>query len=353
MVMLDPASDESVGDVYELVAALAHWAASRGTTRLLLTSPTVVVRHAAREYGGVGRLRDPIELDLERPVRMPHRGGTVAERAALLIRALTEFDITVAPVRQPGPIGRVSSRLTGGVGDTVRMKIDTGTGRTFTLRVPDRTDLMPEGVARIADTAVSVVRRFPVEGGSIRHIAVDRSEWGLSKGRNSGVAELQQATIHLSMGHVLAYSSMELHRQRATETEKAAQRRIEKHRVSGGTQLPFVAVDATTAHETWHLIEAVFEAKRFTQSVEFRRRIGHHLGVETLEQAVKGHERNAPDSWKAACGRLMDEVSPYATTNAREATAELFKAWWCRTGDVTPVVAEFGALLDEYFVPPP
>jgi hypothetical protein len=352
LVVLDPESDVTVDDVYDIAAALAYRAASRGAGRLLLTSPTVVVRHAAREYGGYGRLRDPVELNLERAVRAPFRGGNRSERAAILTQALTEFGITVVPVRPPGPIGRVSRRLTGGVGDTIRMKIGWGPGRTFTLSVPDRPDLMPEGVARIADTAVSVARRFPIEGGSIREIAVDRSEWGLSKGEHSGVAALQEATIHLNTGHVLAYSAMELHRQRAAETKRAMDRRIAKRQVSGAPQLPFVAADATTAHEMWHLIEAVFEAKRFKQSIEFRRQLGRHLGVETLEHAVKGHEQNAPDNWKAACARLSDEVSPYATTSADEASAELFKAWWCRTGDLTPVVSRFGELLDEFFVPP-
>ena len=49
--------------------------------------------------------------------------------------------------------------------------------------------------------------------------------------------------------------------------------------------------------------------------------------------------------------RIVEEVSPYATTNMREATAELFKCWWCATpaNPPSPLVARFGALLDQYY----
>ena len=47
--------------------------------------------------------------------------------------------------------------------------------------------------------------------------------------------------------------------------------------------------------------------------------------------------------------RLVDEVSEYATTNPREATAEMFKLWWCRDGAPSPVVARFGELIEEFF----
>ena len=161
-----------------------------------------------------------------------------------------------------------------------------------------------------------------------------------------------QATIHLSTANVLANRSVALREKRATETKETAERRVAKRQITGGANLPFTAIDATTAHEMWHLVEATFEAKRYKESVEFRRQLGFHLGVATLEQAVKGHGRYAPDSWKAASKLLAEEVSLYATTNAKEATAELFKAWWCRTGDLAPVVARFGELLDEFFVTP-
>ena len=44
--------------------------------------------------------------------------------------------------------------------------------------------------------------------------------------------------------------------------------------------------------------------------------LGELLGVETLEQAVRGAGPRSPDSWKRAHARLVDEVSPYARDRA-------------------------------------
>lgn len=43
------------------------------------------------------------------------------------------------------------------------------------------------------------------------------------------------------------------------------------------------------------------------------------------------------------------EVSAYATTNPSEATAELFKLWWCTRDDPPPIARFFGELLERYF----
>ncbi len=85
--------------------------------------------------------------------------------------------------------------------------------------------------------------------------------------------------------------------------------------------------------------------------MELRRQLGNYLGVETLEHALKGGTPKAPANWQAAYIRLADEVSPYATTNAREATAELFKLWWCRMGPPSPLVSRFGELVDQMLPP--
>jgi hypothetical protein len=42
-------------------------------------------------------------------------------------------------------------------------------------------------------------------------------------------------------------------------------------------------------------------------------------------------------------------VSQYATTNALEAKAEMFMQWWCRGASPSPLVARFGALIEEAF----
>jgi hypothetical protein len=87
--------------------------------------------------------------------------------------------------------------------------------------------------------------------------------------------------------------------------------------------------------------------------VEFNRALGEELGVETFEHALRGRDAGAPEPWRAGFRRIVAEVSPYATTNMREATAELFKLWWCASpqSPPAPLVARFGALLDRYYPP--
>jgi hypothetical protein len=70
--------------------------------------------------------------------------------------------------------------------------------------------------------------------------------------------------------------------------------------------------------------------------------------VETLEHAIKGGSDRAPAEWQAAHERLARDVSLYATTNPREATAEMFEQWWSRGSAASPVVQRFGQLVDEY-----
>ncbi len=38
-------------------------------------------------------------------------------------------------------------------------------------------------------------------------------------------------------------------------------------------------------------------------------------------------------------------MSPYAATAPVEATAEMFKLWWCGSGEYSPIVRRFGELV--------
>jgi hypothetical protein len=82
--------------------------------------------------------------------------------------------------------------------------------------------------------------------------------------------------------------------------------------------------------------------------VEFNAALGDALGVESLEHALRGRERGAPAEWQAAHAQLVRDVSNYAGTNPREATAEMFSLWW-RGDRASPVVARFGELVEQHF----
>jgi hypothetical protein len=82
--------------------------------------------------------------------------------------------------------------------------------------------------------------------------------------------------------------------------------------------------------------------------------LGEELGVATFEHALRGGEAGAPPEWRSARARIVREVSVYATTNQREATAEMFKLWWCSAPEAppAPLVACFGRLIDRFYPPP-
>jgi len=107
---------------------------------------------------------------------------------------------------------------------------------------------------------------------------------------------------------------------------------------------PYSRIDGITAHELWHRIE---NAHHQADWIAIHRALGVELGVETLEQALRGGAKGAPPAWQHAYGRVVDEVSQYATTNALEAKAEMFMQWWCRSESQSPLVARFGALIEE------
>ena len=116
---------------------------------------------------------------------------------------------------------------------------------------------------------------------------------------------------------------------------------------------PLFPIDGVVAHEYWHNLDTTVLATPGVY-VEINRALGAELGVETFEHALRGREATAPPAWQQALRRIMHEVSPYATTNMREATAEMFKLWWCAPPRLppAPLVARFGALLDRYYPPP-
>jgi hypothetical protein len=76
--------------------------------------------------------------------------------------------------------------------------------------------------------------------------------------------------------------------------------------------------------------------------------LGEYFGVDTLEHVMHPGPRGDPEKTKAALRQLATEVSLYAATNVREATAEMFKAWWCAAGETTGVVELFGRLVGEF-----
>ncbi len=348
VAQLDPSPLLGTRDVSDLVIAAVRQARGPGATEVEFPSDSIVLRHEARRAGLVGGLRSalrartddvaaPVPADASAPV--PDR----ADRTAWLCARLADLGVTSTPARPARSIGRLAKRLAGGVGDTLEVLVAWTPGRTFAISVPDRPDLMPEGVAQAADTAIAVFRRFPDHAEAVRLISFDQAEQGLKTGRTSGVAQLSVPSVHLNIAYVTEEAALDMMRRQADK--------LRSQGLVDVVPAP-TPVDPTVAHELWHQIENGLETRHYAQTMELRRQVGLALGVETLEHAVKGGNPKAPLPWQAAYRRLVDEVSLYATTNAREATAELFRLWWCRTGPPSAVVARFGELVDQMLPPP-
>jgi hypothetical protein len=333
--------------IVDIVLATVARAKELGATDIELHGDSLLLRYAARQVGFGGALRVPLQArvgDVAPPtsLRTSAPGPGEPDATAWLSARLRELGVASTPARRSRPLGRLATRLSGGVGDTLDVVVEWAPGRTFTISVPDRPDIMPEGVALTADTAAAVLRRFPDQADAAKAIRFDRAEHGLKSGRYAGLAQLSVPSIHLTIGYVTTEHLMQMMRARPAAAVRTT---------SASPTSPYTVVDATVAHELWHQIESAFEARHYTSSMELRHQVGLELGVQTLEHAVKGANPKAPPAWQAAYRRLAAEVSPYATTNAREATAELFKLWWCRNGPLAPVVARFGELVDQLLPP--
>jgi hypothetical protein len=106
-------------------------------------------------------------------------------------------------------------------------------------------------------------------------------------------------------------------------------------------------IDHVIAHELWHLLESGWMATDYRASMEFRRRLGEYYGVDTLERIAQPDLDGAGPPFELPYRQLMQDASPYATTNVREATAELFAKWWCHPSPQPAALAYVGEQLSD------
>jgi hypothetical protein len=214
-------------------------------------------------------------------------------------------------------------------------------GFRMRLKAPDRSDLMPEIAAAALDTAFAIRRRYGRMAAGVHTITIDDGAGGMDDHMTAGSTQGGSGTIYLETS--LAFAD-------ALSADRL--RRGGRRGVSAEVPRPWFHIDGVVAHEIWHNMDATVATTPGVY-VEFNRALGEELGVETFEHALRGRDAGAPEPWRAGFRRIVAEVSPYATTNMREATAELFKLWWCASphSPPAPLVARFGALLDRYYPP--
>lgn len=333
-----------------LVASLLNEAAGRGLNGVVLEAGIpLLLRHDARAAGFTGPLRRELVADLRRPLPAPASGTRLEDRL------LSEL----APLL-PGIEVRLGSegRFRVAARSVLRGTVNIGTlqargahdSRPLRILFPLADDVMPEALALVIDTALSIRHRFRPVLDRVR-ITFDQSTHGLVNGKWAGLAE-QSRDVRLTpayarVGDLEALTVQLANRDRPAEGD-APQVQVARIRSYQGAA-PFTRIDAVVAHEMWHEIQFDFDNSRVRDGIEFRRALGAYFGTETLEQVIKGKGPKASPAWRAACVRLATEVSTYATTEPREATAEMFSVWWCTPQSPPPVAQLFDRLLHQFF----
>jgi hypothetical protein len=315
-----------VDDVRALLDALVVHAPDG----LELVTPDPLVRDVARRHGFAGPLRGALTPGPASVTAAVDDPASLRDAVQLLLPGIAvDLEAHVGATR--GFFRRAAS----GVARTVNLfAAPDASAPRVRFSVPLREDLLVESVARCLEMTIEIGRRCGRAASHVRRVSFDYSDSQLLGGRHAGSADRVSGTIHMnaSLASVEGLTAMET--QRAQRGGGG----------SAGVPPPFNQIDGTTAHEMWHQMEGAVEGRHAMDGIELRRALGEALGVETLERAVNDGRAQAPDAWRAAHARLVEEVSPYAATAPVEATAEMFKLWWCGSGVMSPIVRRFGEL---------
>jgi hypothetical protein len=277
-----------------------------------LRARALLLRHVARQRGYTGALRAALVRGDTAP------GDLVTQVSALL----PDVAVHLAP---HGRLRGVVASLVSGLADMTRLRAQPQAGGpVITAAVPDRAELNAEAVAMALDVTLAVHARFGPACAHVTTISFDHSSHGMATGRHAGEAARQLGEIHVNANFVL------------TQGIDAGWRSAPPAALPAS----WTSLDATTAHELWHKIELAWETEHYAQSVEFRRALGGLFGRETLEKVF------ADD---AGLALMAERVSDYAATNRVEATAEMFKRYWCGPPPKDSVPEQFGSIVDRFF----
>jgi hypothetical protein len=320
-----------------VIEALVRAARMTPARVVTLECDDMVARDVARREGFEGGLRENVVLPL--PPGTSNQAAPVGDQGWMteqLRRLLPDVSVDIGVSRSP--FRRLVQHALSGTGAQIRVTLVSPSDRLRVL-VPERDDLMPEAIAAATGTAMTIKSRFAASLGQIRVISFDLAHHGMSKNRVGGAANLAMPMIHLNAGYCCANLAAQIQARRGT---------WQPRRPSASTTAQF-RVDKVTAHEFGHHLDAAFQASRYADSIEFRRRLGEVLGVPTIEVAVRGTGRGIERQAAEAQRQLTEQVSAYATTNLNEAMAELFAVWWFGGPESPPIIQVYDELIEKYF----
>ena len=309
----------------DLAQARAVVAGHEAAGAAQIDTDDLLVRLAAREAGYGGPLRAPLTRGA---------GPALGDLASQVERLLPGTKVRSLPHRNR--FMRKVADFTSGFGGMTRLSIEPTDGRpTFRVGLPERDDHVAEVVALAVDTAFGVQARFGRAAQFVNAISFDHAVHGMAEGKTAGAAPRLSAFIHMNA----SYSFVQ-----GLETfEVARESRRSEDPVRANPALvprPWTSIDGTVAHEMWHMIEGEWESRDYEATIEFRRVIGSWFGQPTLEKVF-----DVPEARYA----LGMHVSPYGATARLEATAEMFKRWWCGPAPSGSIPERFGELVERYF----
>ena len=284
-----------------------------------IDSTHLLVRNEARKRGFGGALRAPLRKG-DAPTH------DIVELVGELVPAVN------VELRAPRTAwGRFLANTTGGLNDMVTLVATPKDGGVpIRIAMPGRADVS-EAVASAIDTMLAVHHRFGNAVSYVRLISFDHFSHDMVSGNAAGEAAAGRGAIHINASYTFTQGLESLETKRL---ERGPDYPSPAH-----VPAPWTAVDGTVAHELWHKIELAMEATRYRDTIEMRREIGSWFGVPTLE-----HVFEVPDARSV----LARGVSLYAATRRLEATAEMFKLWWCGPAPAGTLAARFGELVDRY-----
>ena len=326
-----------------LLVVLAMRAGPPRLERVRLVGHDPIVRAQARRLGFTGTIRGWLTRPAWPRGETDDSAAPIGGEAPDLAAALAELvpGLQVTPRRGRGRVRRAAASAATGMTRVVELDVARpGDARPMRLVVSDPPDVLIEQVALAVDTALDVRTTFGSWGSCLRGLSFVRSQSGFRQGIYAGMAQSNLGLVQLNGDYLTPDGVRSLNRKRV---------RRGSARPPALVPSTFAPLDGVTAHECWHLIEGAYLAGHFGESIELRRDLGRYFGVASLELALYGGTDDAPPEQRIAFQRLRDEVSAYGTTNIREATAEMFKLWWCAPEPPTPVAAAFGEVLDRYF----
>ncbi len=313
--------DERV-DLAQARAVVAEQAAAGATQ---IDSGDLLVRLAARQAGYGGPLRAPLT-----------RGTALAlgDLASQVEQLLPDTRVRALPHRNR--FLRKVADFTSGFGGMTRLSIEPTDGRpSFRVGLPERDDHVAEAVALAVDTAFGVQERFGRAAQFVNAISFDHAVHGMAEGKTAGAAPRLSAFIHMNASYSFVEGLEALAAARASR-----QGEVPTKGNPAEVPKPWTAIDGVVAHEMWHMIEGEWESRDYAATIEFRRVIGGWFGQPTLEKVFE-----VPEARYA----LGMHVSPYAASARLEATAEMFKRWWCGPAPSGSIPERFGALVETYF----